>query len=377
MASLGKRVLLLFLIIGFFSQCGSYIKIPVVTSMPADFLNVLQGGKKIGIAATVKPDMAFESTSGDIAAVLKGSTENALQGFGYFTMVDIASRQDRMKELVRSQQGLTQFALEAGKEFAINGLIYLNVPQNPIYECKTRRFIKEVQDCPKKGKCSTIKVPYISKILFTTVFIQAKLVNTETGRSLSYSYQKPFEIENSAPSNQGVDCPARSQGFDAAARRASFTVAKHLSPEVRMVDIVVGSEPIGVAGPHQKSVEALLKQGIKWVEISPPNFEEAKKTWLEALRISDYSAAFAYWNLAVAFWAEGNLVQSEDNFRKSMSKGGPEFMSGKKMQIYSMFLKEKKRIEIEKQKDTISFGGPPMRMLAPIHGNQMLLIYRY
>ena len=349
--------------------CTVYIKIPVVSQIPSDYMKLMKGGKRIAVVARSARQLDLNQYS-NWTGVLQGTLESTLSKYGYFTLVDLAGRKDRLREIALSRSGLTADEKEIGQELAIDGFLYIDVPKQPLYDCKQHEKWTQKTKCTRKEKITTpptdsereharksgtvaqpkTKTICVQKtttvhrtvfyITYMTVFLDGRLVNTETGQSISYTHAEPSTIT-------GSSCTAHSSMFQDAADKAAGKVAEHLSPRITPLEAPVLDDMVGVPDAAADKVKAYLKKGIEWADATPPNYEKAKGEWEQALESSGLSSASAFWNLAIYYWYSGDVARAEEYFSKAERIGTFKFIKGKKMNIFSKFLHEKYRKSIE------------------------------
>ncbi|MEM7183242.1 MAG: hypothetical protein AAF518_20185 [Spirochaetota bacterium] len=329
-----------------FWGCASYIRVPIVKSMPAKYMKVMHGGRNIAIVMQ-KKNNRFAPGYGDWQRVLQGSVENSLQSYGFFRVIDVSSRAQRLKELALSQTGITESVKEVGREFALDGLLYIEMPNAPYSSCKRRRSEHNRSKCVKyvDKKCIRYirwKETKFTGVLTTQVPLKGKLINIETGESILYTFNEP---STSSSSLGDPSCPSKINGFSRAAKRAGDAVALNLSPKMGSLEADLETSTIGVSSQLEDDVAKHLKLGVKWAENKPPDFEEAQKSWKKAKLLSGDTSASANWNLAIYHWYSGNMDDAAKEFGKSKSNGGPDWLDSDKMQILSKFKQEKKRMD--------------------------------
>jgi len=371
-------VIFLPLIFVFVSGCKTYIKIPIASSMPVNFMKTMQGGKKIGVIFNT----ASASIDPGLSTVIQSSAEKKITEYRYFTIVDISRREERLKEVIFSQSGLTKNVMEFGNELAINGLIYLDVPKSPVTSCVTTSKKERRQgDCKKyqttgtsktcsryeNNRCVTYKETPVTKCVeydyyyvdvfestrSTVVFLKGELMNVQTGAKLSYTNTRSFENSIS-----GKECSSEQYSFDQATELAANNVIGNLSPLITDLSVRIESDPAGSPKIKRKLVKSYLKLGEESLKTNPPDFEDASRQWQKALSESSYKSLYAYWNLALYSWYSGDLDATEKYFLKASDIGGPDFLKGgKKMGMFgrnrkdniALFRKEKERLLIEER----------------------------
>ena len=340
-------------------RCSETVGIPVVSYTPPNFTRVMRGGKKIGVIAAARNQVSMGEFGTDWSPTIQGAATSALVKAGYFQLVDISSRQDRLREIAHSQSGVTQEQKEIGKELQVDGLIYMRVSNQPKYDCSQKTVTKYRQgDCirseSKQVKQADGKYKTVTKCVeyqqvayqetystgFLTVFLQARLVNVETGEALHFTNNTPYSTTNVG------GCPSALELFGYAISSATYRMSQALSPRVTELQVPIDQDPFGSPEETEERVEAQLEQGVKWITVETPNFEQARKSWQRALELSDYKSASAYWNLSVYYWYSGDMDKAAEFMDRAQEFGGPDFIDDRR-NIITTFEKEKKRIEAE------------------------------
>jgi len=349
--------------------CVAYVKVPVVTKMPEGFMETMRGGKKVGIVFVPPKQPPSWFAQMDWSRVILGEANNMLVRYRYFKIVDVSqkTRQARLQEIARSSSGMTGGTKTIGKELSIDGLIFFEIPQQPLTNCRvTSRLVRVCRAysryCSSRysdGRCSnwSRRCDYwgterrYTAIRTTTVFLQARLVNVETGLSKAFSNSEPYTSRVHGPS-----CASALDNFNKAAIIAAGKVIARISPVVSDLKVPTEIKPIGVPDKLQKKVNLLMEVGNKYAQADPPDFDSAKDKWQEALKASGHTSASAYWNLAIYNWYSGNLDKAEEYFKKAEKAGGPGYATGSpgcmgepRVNFLSRFKKEKKRITVERK----------------------------
>lgn len=361
--------------------CSTYIKIPVVTSMPDNFMQTMRGGKRVALVLVpaAKGIMSLNDF-GDYESTIEGAVAGALSDYRYFDLVDISSRKTRLKEIAHSMSGLTRAQQGIGKELNVDAFLFVQIPQSPKHDCRYSSSTRVEQECiyyDNKNNCTgyrdrTIRVN--TATLTMTVYVQGRLVNVESGRTISHQATNvgaatggtgiagmlsrfgvggDSSVFTATSENAPVQCPSVLNAFGKSVRVAAYRLADKISPKVTDYPVVVDDDPIGSPEKAEDRVKKLLKKGNKWAEAEPPNLEQAAAAWTEALDASGGKSASAHWNLAVAAWARSDYDAADKHFKLAETTGGPDFMSSKKNNVRSKFLEERKRVMIEREKESL------------------------
>lgn len=358
--------------------CRTYVRIPVAGSMPPNFMRTMEGGKKIGIVYNTK---AFRHRNG-FDATIQSTAETKVNEFRYFTVVDISRREERLKEIVFSQSGLTAERLEFGRELAIDGILSFDVPRPPVTGCTTTsRTEKRRGNCLRyrstgKRICSRYRgsrcieyseerecaawnyynVTIYESTRTTTVFLKGELMNVETGAKLAYVNTQPY-----SDTVEGRYCSSEIDSFHRAVTLAGENVVEHLSPRIVDYSVPVEKNPEGAPPETKKTVKGYLKLGIDSLKSDPPDYLDASRQWQEALLQSNQRSVSALWNLGVYSWYNGQMDQAEKYFARAAKLGGIKFLKGGKRflglsgkrhrEIIALFRNERERILAEENRE--------------------------
>jgi tetratricopeptide (TPR) repeat protein len=357
-----KRNILNFMVIILFLRCG--VSIPIKFPKFPDgtegkkLKQVLEGKRKVGVVAkelppAVRRGLDRYGLASEWQETIRAAMKTTLEEYGYYIVVDIDSRSQRYDELARSQTGITRNQQALGQELNVDHLFYVNMTAVPRVECKIEllkdaaaaaaaalQLAMAAAGAEVKTDNTTISRP--TGVLYLTVFVEGTLVNVETGRSISYSVQEPYRLENQV-GNQ--ECPSELVAFNEALKNATKKIADRLSPRVVTEKIPLEEKDKEIEIGDKKTVELLLQDGIKWIEAG--DIEQAIKSWDAALEESGGTSKAALWNLAVAKWYQGDLEKAQKYFDQVTKMGGTKFIDSKKRQAIAIFKIEKKRIEEE------------------------------
>ncbi|MBI41143.1 MAG: hypothetical protein CMF59_16220 [Leptospiraceae bacterium] len=315
---------------------------------------VLDGKRKLAVVARDLPagystNLNRLGLATEWQDTIRGSVQSAMQGRGFYSIVDLDSRDRRYQELAHAQSGMTRNQLQIGRELAVESILFVRMTALPRVECK----IEEVTDlstaalqlamaAASKGQSSgdaQYKKP--TGVTYLTVFVEATLVNVETGRSMSFSNTKPHRLENDVGNTQ---CPSQLKAFDEAMDMVGTEIARNLSPEVVTFYIPLSDDTDGLRGGEPSRVQAFLEEGIKWAEEG--NFDMAARQWERALDESGGTSTSALWNLGAYYWYSGDMDQAQSYFDRAMRSAEPGWMDDKRY-VWTLFQKEKERMARE------------------------------
>ncbi len=319
---------------------------------------VLEGKKKVAVIAkelspSVKRGLDRYGLASEWSETIRAAMKTTLEEYGYYQVVDIDSRNQRYNELARTQTGITKIQKALGQEMAIDHLFYVNMTAVPRVECKIEllkdavaaataalQLAMAASGADVKTDNTTISMP--TGVLYLTVFVEGTLVNIETGRSISYSVQEPYRLENQVGNTQ---CPSELVAFNEALKSSTKKISDKLSPKVITVPIPLEEKDKKVEIGDKETINQLLADGIKWIEAG--DVEQAVQSWENALEESGGSSKSALWNLAIANWYQGDMEKSQKYFDQIMKQGNSSFMDTTKRKVYAIFKQEKKRLEEE------------------------------
>lgn len=342
-----KTKLILLLTILYLANCATTVKIPVVKSSPAGFNEFMQGGRNLGIYVYKNQGAEMGDMVSDWKTTVNGSVMNALQKKGYFKIVDVSSREARLKEVAFSQKmgGMKDIS----KDLSVDALLFVEVPQSPLFDCRESSKLLTRKECAvydANRKClSYVNKQYTQyqKELISTVFVKARMVNLETGQTIQHTNSEPARVTKTSESPH-FECPSVLDGFNKALEVSSDAVADKLSPQVENLKVPLYDNADGIQSSSFKGdVQSLLSTGNKWMDTDNPNLEQAKKNWEQALQISGNRSASANWNLGVYHWSQGDLTKADDYFKQAVEKGGPGWVDSDRRELLSTFETEKQR----------------------------------
>ncbi|MCB1303152.1 MAG: hypothetical protein KDK37_02690 [Leptospiraceae bacterium] len=335
---------------------GIPVKFPQYPSgnQGAQLQRVLDGKRKIAVVARDLPagystDLTRLGLASEWQDTMRSSIQSAMQTRGFYSIVDLDSRSTRYQELAHAQSGMTRNQLAIGKELAVESILFVRMTALPRVECKVEEItdlstaaLQLAMAAANKGQTNgeaQYKKP--TGVTYLTVFVEATLVNVETGRSISYSNTKPHRLENDVGNLQ---CPSQLKAFDEALEQIGTDIASNLSPEVVTFYIPLADDVDGLRGGDPDRVAAFLEEGIKWAEEG--NFDEAARQWERALDESGGTSTSAMWNLGAYYWYSGDMDQAQQYFEQAMRTAEPGWMDDKRY-VWTLFQKEKDRVAKE------------------------------
>ncbi|MCE9597322.1 MAG: hypothetical protein K8S54_05075 [Spirochaetia bacterium] len=343
--------------LGLILTCGPGIPVKIPRypegTMGDQIKSVMASKRKVGVVG-VEPNptlMQQIGTDQDWTSTVEGAVSTALTQKGFYTIIDLSSRKQRLKELAYTNTGLTGEQRNIGVELAADGLMFLRMTAPPRKECKTEYVTDLAGSALKLGLAMAMKDKQgagdaqekkPTGVLFLTVFVQGTLVNLETGRSVTYAHNKPYKLQNEAGNPQ---CPSTLDGFSKALDEASAAIADNLSPAIVTVKIPLASDVDDLDGDKKAKVEKYLEEGNKWAEAD--DFTMAAQSWEKALDSSGGTSASALWNMAAFKWYSGDMDGADKYFKKSFSNGGADWVDAAKRSLWATFRKEKERKEGE------------------------------
>ncbi|MFN3604952.1 MAG: tetratricopeptide repeat protein [Leptonema sp. (in: bacteria)] len=348
---------------GIFFSCATTIPLKF-PKFPEDtqgkkLRSVLEGKKKVAVIAkelppAVQRGLDKRGLASEWKETIRAAMKTTLEEYGYYSVIDIDSRNQRYEELARTQTGLTRTQLSLGQEFAVDHLFFVNMTAVPRVECKIEMLIDLIAATSaalqlamaatgKDTETDSKDITRPTGVLYLTVFVEGTLVNIETGKSISYSVQEPFRLENQVGN---TECPSELMAFSKALESSTKKIADKLSPRVVTVPLPLEEDDETIQAGDKKTINSLLKDGVQWVEAG--DVEQAINSWQSALDESGGTSASAFWNLAIAKWYMGDMEQSQKYFEQAGQIGGAKFMDAKKRKIFALFKQEKKRLEEEK-----------------------------
>ncbi len=248
------------------------------------------------------------------ARTVEARVRQRLNDYGYYNIIDIETRRAQLSELARSQTGVSEMQLAIGRQLAADGLMFISMTREPTF-----------------GACVPMRDEHQNLFGYyqeVTVYVAARLVSTETGKSLVYTNVTPVRHQFDADG-----CGNRLSALEKAIDGAADNVAAALSPRVVTHNISLSDDP-GALGDEaeEKRIQELLKSGNEWAEND--NDEEAKRDWEEAASASGQRSPGAFWNLAILYWRRGDMDRAENYFRRFLQLK-PSDSSARKE--YSMF----------------------------------------
>ena len=268
-----------------------------------------------------------------------------LSELGYYKIVDLSNRKQRLQELAYSQSGLTEESLEIGREIQAHTFFIVRMTKAPQIKCK----IEEVEDyvtaaiaitarsiADPKGKSAVVDTGRPTGVLYVSMFIDGRLSNLETGRSVSHFYSQTLRFP-SDPGNRICTTPDAS--FEKIVINAGRALALNLSPKMTRLSVPLMNSSPDIAKKLRKKVNFHLLNGLEWAKSS--DMEEAKREWEEALLQSGRRSGAAMWNLGVYYWHIGDFEKSHEYFTK-VKRQKVKLLDQKKRRLLSLYNRERK-----------------------------------
>ncbi|MEQ9364087.1 MAG: tetratricopeptide repeat protein [Leptospirales bacterium] len=308
---------------------------------------VLEGGRNVGVIAA-KTNPAILQRIGyenDWSDTMEGAVTTAVSKKGFFEVVDLSGRKERLRELAYTQSGMTAESLAIGRELAVNSMLTVQMTNAPRQECKTEMvadysgYAMQLALAKAQGD-STDKANLEKKtgVLYLTVFVVGRLTSIETGRTVTYSHTQPFRQVNKVGD---TDCPSALLAFDGAVDQAAQGIADNLSPSIVELSVPLLEDADDVGDDESRDmVGGYLASGNQWAEVA--DFDRAAKDWRRALNESSGQSISALWNLAVYSWYAGEYDDAERYFEQALDGGGPDWLDGAKRELMARFSEQKR-----------------------------------
>ena len=340
----GVSLALLVLLLG----CGPSIPIKFPqypASTGSQLKRLLKGKRNLGVVAAKPPSYMLRRIGyeNDWTATIEAAVSAAITERGYFTIVDIENRKDRLRELAHSQSGLTRESLKIGKELEISNMLIVRMTQPPRAQCTTKMvadysgYAAQLALAKASGDGAgdaQLKKP--TKVLNLTIFVEGKLLSVETGQAVRYANSKSYEYMNSAGD---TNCPSALAAFDPALQYAANKLADNLSPKIVTLQVPLMDDVGDDVRGDPDRVAKYLESGNAWAENN--DFDAAAKSWKRALSESGRSSLSAMWNLGVYNWYKGNYKEADKYFGKVKGELGPGGLSSSMMFLLTKFREQK------------------------------------
>ena len=316
---------------------------------------VLAGKRNLAVVATLPSDrisrrFAYVENWSDL---IEGKVSSEFAGRGYYRIIDLKSRKDRLREIAFSKLGITAEEKELGEELAVDTLLVLEISEPPRDDCKI-----EMHSSTMSYGSTALKVGFMvgvavlldravivtdvsperpTGVRYLSIYVNAKLVNVETGRAVTWAVTAPYSLQ-ADPGDR--NCPSVLKAFDGALAQLTGELADQLSPRMVEREIPLDDEAEDLSGSQVEVVERQLEDGVAWVKKG--DFELAASSWESALEESRGKSRAALWNLATYYWYLGDYEQAEDYFKQAIRYGGPDWMEeSERMNIWNEFKSER------------------------------------
>ena len=313
----------------------------------AQLRDILGGRRNLAVVAA-KFDKKYASQLGNSAQSWNQSIEavvsKTLGELGYYKIVDLSNRKQRLQELAYSQAGLTEESLEIGRELQVHSFFVVRMTKAPQIKCK----VEEVEDylttaititarsIIQPQEAGAINTGRPTGVLYTAMFIEGRLSNLETGRSVSHFYSQTLRLPSKAGNRS---CSAPESSFEKIIINAGQELARNLSPKMTRLSVPLMKDSPDLRGKVRKEVASHLLGGLEWAQSG--DMDEAKLEWEEALRQSNNQSGGAIWNLGVYHWHMGNFERAEEYFVK-IKRQKARILDKKKRSLLALFNREKK-----------------------------------
>ncbi len=310
----------------------------------------LEGHRNLAVV-TVKPDRKAIKKLGQAAGnwdnTIEAAVSKSIAKLDYYNVINIESRKKRLQELAYSQSGLTKESLEIGRELQVQAFLIVRMTNPPRIECKIEEVedyvattaaiaVRAIVNPDNAGKINTGRR---TGVRYVTIFVEGKITNIETGRSVSHLYTGTKRIA-SKPGNRVCTSPYKALGelFIATGQE----LAKNLSPRLNRLNVSLMTTSKDVQGEKKAEVDARIQSGIEWAKNG--DMDEAKIEWEAALERSGQRSGAAIWNLAVYYWHIGDFDQAHEYFEK-IKRTKSYLLDNKKRRIIAIFNHERKNVE--------------------------------
>ncbi|MBX7056623.1 MAG: hypothetical protein K1X75_01065 [Leptospirales bacterium] len=288
---------------------------------------------------------------------MEAKTESSLNSGGYFQVIDISNRRERLRELAYTQSGMTEQQLAVGRESAVDFLLFVRLTNQPRSECKEEEAINTTHgmgalvggllgnDATAPAQETGLALAWRKMLLtlsgtkpagvrYLTLFVQGRLTDVQTGDSFSYATSAPYRLVG-IPGNP--ECPSALAALDGAATAAGLALSERLSPQLadRSVPLLDRVDDIEDS-EEANSVLSSLQLGIRFARQG--DMTEAARQWELALRHSNGRSRAALWNSAIAAWRRGDSATAADRFQKFFDQGdGDDWISDEMLRLWADF----------------------------------------
>lgn len=309
--------------------------------------DILEGRRNLAVVAA-KFDKKYASNLGKYAQSWNESIEvvvsKTLSELGYYNIVDLSSRKQRLQELAYSQSGLTQESLEIGRELQARNFFIVRMTKAPEVRCKieevenyvTTAIVVTARSIVMPEEAGNINTGRPTGVLYVAMFIEGRLSNLETGRSISHFYSQTLRVPSKAGNRK---CSSPDASFEKIVLNAGRELAKNLSPKLIRLSVPLIKDSSDLKGRLKKKVNSYLRSGIEWARSG--DMDEAKREWEEALGQSNNESGGAMWNLGVYHWHRGEFEKSGKYFVKVKRKKS-RLLNSEKKRLLVLFKREKK-----------------------------------
>ena len=371
-----KSIIQLTFLVLFFSACATTVPITIPRypkKNGAQIRSLLQGQRNVAVIVSKSKKNLFDVFKGydrNWDDTVEAVTSKALTDFGYYNLVDTRTRKERLQSIAYSQSGLTQEALEIGRELQAHALFIVRLTSQPKAQCRIEDIKEEIHintlPIHKKKKYNerSYKYPYKPSyknsqqntttgivtvkrptgVLYVTMYLEGRLTHLETGRAITHFYNETLRM----PSVVGDrTCISPDNAFNKILQQAGYALARELSPRMTKFSIPLMESSPDLKGVDRKETNFHLKDGVKWAKSG--SMKEAKDAWDRALTASKNQSGASIWNLGVYYWHLGNFNKAEKYFGR-FKKERLRLLDNNKRRILTIFKEDKAEASLSKSK---------------------------
>lgn len=323
---------------------------PVVTPLSA----AMAEGRAVAVIG--QPSTHNVSSFGfpsDWELILEAKVQEALQRRGQIRIVDVRSRRNRLAESAFTQSGVSQEALQIGRELAAASMIFVQLASAPQTECKIERvmdsshpagaFLSSIAGPAEFGESESVwrrtlrsaaeNVSGIREtgVRYTTFIYTVRVVNTENGESRSAAVTAPYRTENASGNRE---CPTLLAAVDGALNTGAGAIASVIAGTIEAADYPLITD-VGDLDENETEVRSELEAGFR--QVSAGDFEGAEASFTKGLRLSGNRSSAARWNLAIVSWRQGKFDAAREYFEAFFDKAPADWKTTDKLEVWVRF----------------------------------------